>query len=107
MPAAHVSFWDEGQFVSWAEPSQRGNRRLAGLDLNEARHRSVIAAVSGLATVPEGFNVAERAQAVQGRVGWKETDCPARRAAYGLAKLRGQGLVEAPADSGAKSTKIR
>ena len=89
LQAAHVSFLDEGQFERWAEPSQRGNRRLAGLDLNKARNRSVIAAVSGLATEPEGFTVA-----VQGRAGWKETDYPARRAAYDLAKLRGKGLVE-------------
>ena len=93
LQAAHVSFLDEGQFERWAEPSQRGNRRLAGLDLNKARNRTVIAAVSGLATEPEGFTVAELAQAVQGRAGWSDTEYPARRAAYDLAKLRGKGLV--------------
>jgi hypothetical protein len=50
LQAAHVAFLDAGQFERWAEPSQRGNRRLAGLDLNKARNRTVIAALSGLAT---------------------------------------------------------
>ena len=94
LQAAHVSFLDEGQFERWAEPSQRGNRRLAGLDLNKARNRTVIAAVSGLATQPEGFTVAQAAEAVRGRAGWKEAEYPTRRAAYDLAKLRGKGLVE-------------
>lgn len=30
---AHVSFLDEGAFERWAEPTLRGTRRLAGLDL--------------------------------------------------------------------------
>jgi hypothetical protein len=94
MQAAHVSFLDQGQFEAWAEPSQRGNRRLAGLDLNKARNRAVIAAASGLATQPAGFTTAQLAEAVRGRLGWKEVEYPPRRAAYDLAKLRGKGLVE-------------
>jgi len=94
LQAAHVGFLDEGQFERWAEPSQRGNRRLAGLDLNKARNRTVIAAVSGLATEPEGFTAAEVAEAVRGRAGWNQADYPTRRAAHDLAKLRGKGLVE-------------
>jgi hypothetical protein len=94
LQAAHVAFLDAGQFERWAEPSQRGNRRLAGLDLNKARNRTVIAALSGLATRPEGFTTAEVAQAVRGRTGWDEAQYPTRRAAYDLAKVRGKGLVE-------------
>ena len=67
LQAAHVAFLDGGQFERWAEPSQRGNRRLAGLDLNKARNRTVIAALSGLATQPEGFTSADLAEAVRGR----------------------------------------
>jgi hypothetical protein len=94
LQAAHVGFLDEGQFERWAEPSQRGNRRLAGLDLNKARNRTVIAAVSGLATEPEGFTTAEVAEAVRGRAGWNQVQYPTRRAAYDLAKLRGKGLLD-------------
>lgn len=92
--AAHVSFLDEGQFERWAEPSQRGNRRLAGLDLNKARNRMLLAAVTGLASQPGGFTGREVAEAVRGRAGWTEEQYPVRRAAYDLAKLRGKGLVE-------------
>ena len=94
LQAAHVAFLDGGQFERWAEPSQRGNRRLAGLDLNNARNRTVIAALSGLATQPEGFTSADLAEAVRGRMGWDPAQYPTRRAAYDLAKVRGKGLVE-------------
>ncbi len=94
LQAAHVAFLDAGQFERWAEPSQRGNRRLAGQDLNKARNRTVIAALSGLATRPEGFTTADLAEAVRGRTGWDPAQYPARLAAYDLAKVRGKGLVE-------------
>jgi hypothetical protein len=94
LQAAHVAFLDAGQLERWAQPSQRGNRRLAGLDLNKARNRTVIAALSGLATRPEGFTTVEVAQAVRGRTGWNEAQYPTRRAAYDLAKVRGKGLLE-------------
>ena len=94
LQAAHVAFLDGGQFERWAEPSQRGNRRLAGLDLNKARNRTVIAALSGLATQPEGFTSANLAEAVRGRMGWDPAQYPTRRAAYDLAKVRAKGLVE-------------
>jgi hypothetical protein len=92
--AAHIGFLDEGQFDRWSEPSQRGNRRLAGLDLNKARNRTVIAAVSGLATEPGGFTKAQLAQAVRGRAGWTQEQYPDRRAAYDLAKIRAKSLVD-------------
>jgi len=43
--AAHASFLDEGAFDQWCEPTMRGTRRLAGIDLNKARNRSVVDAV--------------------------------------------------------------
>jgi hypothetical protein len=92
--AAHIGFLDEGQFDRWSEPSQRGNRRLAGLDLNKARNRMVIAAVSGLATQPGGFTTAQLGAAVRGRASWTQEQYPDRRAAYDLAKVRGKGLVD-------------
>jgi hypothetical protein len=94
LQAAHVAFLDAGQFERWAQPSQRGHRRWAGLDLNKARNRTVIAALSALATRPEGFTTADLAQAVRGRMGWDPAQYPSRRAAYDLAKVRGKGLVQ-------------
>ncbi len=90
---AHVSFLDQGAFERWAEPSLRGTRRLAGLDLNKARNRHVVDAVVGLATQPEGFSLAELAAAVRARTGWGPKKYSVRQAAYDLAKLRGKKLV--------------
>jgi hypothetical protein len=92
--AAHVSFLDGGQFEAWHEPTQRGSRRLAGIDLNKARNRTVVEAVTSLSTMPEGFTVEELAQAVRERTGWSAAEYSKRRAAYDLAKLRGKELVQ-------------
>ena len=92
--AAHVSFLDMGQFEAWHEPTQRGSRRLAGIDLNKARNRTVAEAVTSLSTMPEGFTVEELAQAVRERTGWSAAEYSQRRAAYDLAKLRGKELVQ-------------
>jgi hypothetical protein len=91
---AHVSFLDEGAFERWSEPSTRGTRRLAGLDLNKVRNRHVVDAVVGLSTHPEGFTLGELAQAVRARSGWNRGKYSARQAAYDLAKLRGKKLVK-------------
>ena len=90
---AHVSFLDEGAFERWAEPTLRGTRRLAGVDLNKARNRHVVDAVVGLSTRPDGFTAAALAEAVRARTGWGVPQYSPRRAAYDLAKLRGKKLV--------------
>ena len=92
--AAHISFLDAGQFESWAQPTQRGNRRLAGLDMNKARNRAVVQTVIALASVPEGFTLEQLAAGVQQRLGCEPAQYPVRRAAYDLAKVRGKGLVQ-------------
>lgn len=92
--AAHYSFLDDGSLDRLAEPSQRGVRRLAGIDLQKARMRAVSAAVVALACQPGGFTSEELAARV--RTLWP--DCPrsytARQAAYDLAKMRGKQAVE-------------
>ena len=95
LQAAHVAFLDAGQFERWAEPSQRGNRRLAGLDLNKARNRTVIAAVSGLATRPEGFTSADLAEMLVLLFGLSGTTARLRGDSGGTAALSagiGQGV---------------
>ena len=91
---ARVSFLDQGAFERWAQPGTRGTRRLAGIDLNKARHRNVVDAVVGLATQPEGFRLADLAAAARERTGWGPKRYSARQAAYDLAKLRGKKLVK-------------
>jgi hypothetical protein len=92
--AAHVSFLDEGAFETLALPSQRGNKRLAGIDLNKPRMRTVVAAVVALSPKPDGFTAADLAVKVREMAGWKPEQYSARRAAYDLAKIRGKDIVE-------------
>jgi hypothetical protein len=92
--AAHISFIDAGQFESWAEPSQRGDRRLAGLNLNKARNRAVVRGLVALSSAPEGFTVPELAEHVRQRLNCSPEEYSTRRAAYDLAKARGKGLTE-------------
>jgi hypothetical protein len=91
--AAHNSFLDEGAFERWSEPTTRGTQRLAGIDLNKARNRHVVDAVVGLSTQPDGFTVAQVAEALRTRTRWSPTQYSARNAAYDLAKLRGKKLI--------------
>jgi hypothetical protein len=60
--AAHLAFLDEGAFERWSKPTQRGSRRLAGIDLNKARNRHVVDAVVALSTRPGGFALAQVAE---------------------------------------------
>jgi hypothetical protein len=53
--AADICFLYEGSFDTPAEPTQRGNRRQAGVDFNKALIRHVVQAVIALAPKPEGF----------------------------------------------------
>jgi hypothetical protein len=92
--AAHISFLDAGQWESWAEPTQRGNRRLAGLDMNKARNRAMVQTVVALASAPEGFTLEQAAQGMRERLGLTSQAYTPRKAAYDLAKVRGKALVE-------------
>ena len=90
---AHVSFLDQGAFERWGEPSTRGTRRLAGIDLNKARNRHVLDAIVGLSTQPDGFTLTQLAHNVRARTGWTAKKYSTRNAAYDLTKLRGKKLV--------------
>ena len=83
--AAHLSFLDQGQFEAWQQPTQRGQRRLAGINLNNARNRTVVEAVTGLSTAPEGFTMEPLAEGVRARAHWSAEQYSVRRAAYDLA----------------------
>ena len=91
--AAHVSFLDVGAFEGLTEPTTRGTRRLAGIDLNKARNRHVVDAVVELSTRPNGFTVAQLAEAVRQRSGQDANTYSARNAAYDAAKMLGKMLL--------------
>src|SRR5262249_31587566 len=92
--AAHVAFLDEGAFERWSKPTQRGTRRLAGIDLNKARTVHVVEAVLALSTRPGGFPLARVAEAVKQHAGPSAKAYSSRNAAYDLAKLKGKRLVQ-------------
>jgi hypothetical protein len=91
--AAHISFLDEGALEGLSDPTTRGTKRLAGIDLNKARTRLVVDAVVALSTKPDGFTVAQLAESVQKRSGKPANAYSPRNAAYDLAKLTGKKLV--------------
>ena len=91
--AAHVSFLDEGTFDNLAMPTQRGNQRRAGVDLNKVRMRRVVAAVVALSPKPAGFTVGDLARKVC-EIGPELQPYNSRRAAYDLQKIRGKCLVQ-------------
>ncbi len=66
---------------------------MAGIDLNKARNRDVVDAVVALATRPDGFTLAQLAQAVRQRTGQDANTYSACNAAYDLAKLAGKTMV--------------
>ena len=97
--AAHISFLDVGLLESWPQPTHRGSRRLAGIDLNQERMRCVVNAVIALAAKPDGFSSRDLSDQVQQRlpVGGNPKDSKpytVRQASYDLAKLRGKQLVD-------------
>jgi hypothetical protein len=87
-------FLDDASLDRLAEPSQRGVRRLAGIDLQKARMRAVSAAVVALACQPGGFTSEELAARVRALWPDRPRSYTARQAAYDLAKLRGKQTVE-------------
>jgi hypothetical protein len=74
----------------WHKPSQVGQTRVGGVDLNQPRMRAVLEAVIALAASPQGFRCPDLVATVQN--GAIRSYTP-RQAAYDLKKLRGKNLV--------------
>jgi len=92
--AADVNFLDEQVLDTLTQPTQKGEQRLAGVDLQKPRMRAVAEAVVALATSPRGFTAAELCQKVPQY--WPGLTQPytSRNATYDLRKLRGKQLVQ-------------
>lgn len=91
--AADQAFLQEAALDKLPQPSQRGTRRLAGVDLQKPRMRLVAEAVLALAPQPGGFTARELATKVTTIQPPSKHAYTARQAAYDLAKLRGKDLV--------------
>jgi len=92
--AAHHSFLPDDALDSLIKPTQRGNRRLAGVDLQQPRIQAVSQAVLALAAKPQGFTVRELAEKTRQLQPGDVAHYTHRQAAYDLMKLRGKKLVE-------------
>lgn len=89
--AAHISYLDEGMLDSLSQPTQRGARRLAGIDLVKPRMRAVGEALLVLSVKPGGFTIKELAQ--KAGEAFKEVPYSARQAAYDLKKFKGKDML--------------
>jgi hypothetical protein len=74
-------------------PSQVGNTRVSGIDLNKPRTRAVLSAMLSLACCPDGFTAGQLADRVRSTSGIADSAYDARRAAYNIKKLRGKDLL--------------
>jgi hypothetical protein len=75
-------------------PSQVGQTKVGGIDLNKSRMRWVIEAVIALSPSPGGFTASELASQVRALSKQRESEYGSRRAAYDLKKLRGKKIVQ-------------
>ncbi len=92
--AAYRSYLPDDALDTLLEPTQRGTRQLAGVDLQKPRIRTVSEAVLALAPKPNGFTVAELAAKVRDLMPAGDSTYTSRHASYDLSKLRGKILVE-------------
>lgn len=97
--AAHLSFLPAEQLDSLAMPTFRGQRRLAGVDIQKPRLRAVAKALIALAPQPTGFTAEQLAARVRSQQGRPQAKYNTRKAAYDLRKFRGKNLVRRIAHS--------
>jgi hypothetical protein len=93
--AAHHSFLPDDEILdTLPQPTQRGKRRLAGVDLQKSRTRTVTEAILALAPQPGGFTTEDLAAKTRPLLPQGNRPYTARHAAYDLMKLRGKNLIE-------------
>jgi len=92
--AAHKSFLPDDALDSLIVPSQRGQRRVAGVDLQNPRMRAVCDALLALASKPAGFTISELTSKIHQMYPDTAEKYSPRQAAYDLMKLRGKKLVQ-------------
>jgi len=84
---------DAGTLEAWPLPTQMGETRVAGIDINRPRLRSVMQALIALAAAPQGFRLADLTQQVCALAGLPTASYTVRQAAYDLKKFRAKDLV--------------
>jgi DNA-binding transcriptional ArsR family regulator len=92
--AASLSIIGARQLDALSAPTLKGQKRLAGVDLQKPRMRAVAQAVIALAAQPQGFTACQLAKRLREQEGRKMAGYNQRSAAYDLRKLRGKALVK-------------
>jgi hypothetical protein len=76
------------------QPTQVGQTKVGGIDLNKPRMRRVAYAVLALSSSPTGFTASDLAEKVRAISGQPASEYGARRAAYDIKKLRGKDIFQ-------------
>lgn len=92
--AAHVSCLGENVLDELHQPTQRGIRRLAGVDLQKPRMRAVCEAILYLSAKPGGFTCIDLADKVRASNWQHALTYNRRKASYDMNKLRGKEIIE-------------
>lgn len=92
--AVHQPTLSARHLDAWATPSRRGEKRIAGVDLQKPRMQAVAAGVIALAANPHGFTAEELAAQTKRHRPRLRRKYGVRQAAYDLRKLRAKGLVQ-------------
>ena len=92
--AMNATFIGPDELDRWSQPGRAGERRLAGINIHNARNRIVLSLLPLLSTAPVGFSSADLMALVRKNGG--PPDYSIAQARYDLQKLRGKGLVGRP-----------
>ena len=92
--AMNAAFIGPDEPGRWSQPGGAGGRRLAGINLYNARIRIVLSLLPLLSTAPDGFSSAGLLECVRKHGGLPGYTIAQAR--YDLQKLRGKGLVGRP-----------
>jgi hypothetical protein len=92
--AVHQPALSSRHLDALAAPSRRGEKRIAGVDLQKPRMQAVAAGVIALAANPRGFTAEELAAQTKRHRPRLRRKHGVRQAAYDLRKLRAKRLVE-------------
>lgn len=88
-----VCYIDDKTLDTWPLASKLGATRVAGIDINNARIRTVMQAVIALSVKPNGFSSSQLAQKVREIMGDLDIPYQSRQASYDLKKMRAKALI--------------
>jgi len=92
--SVNITFVGPDDLIRWAQPGRAGGHRTAGINLNNARVRTVLSLLPLLSTAPGGFSSADLQERVRANGGHRKYTIAMAR--YDLRKLRDKGLVRVP-----------